>query len=135
MGLLADAEAGPGAQVPRVPAHTEGEGMKVCESSFEQEDSDHPGYSAEEVDFFTKYPRRVSLRRNLRARRYEVYEHRFDDHSEHVLFSHPELDSILSRAGGYTFAVARINLNDTVCDHGPKHAVGCLLALDEEVSA
>jgi len=58
--------------------------MIICEYGFEAEDSNNPGYSILEVDYYAWIPsamrktmpnHRLSLRKNLKTNEYEVYRH------------------------------------------------------------
>ncbi len=64
-------------------------GVIICEHKFKHEDPEKFGYAFHELDFFTTYRNRLSfrlsLRKNLEEKRYEVYKHYSDYHKKEDL--------------------------------------------------
>jgi len=84
-----------------------GEGeMIVCEYEFDRPDPKNPCYSLVEVDIYGWIPReywsevrdhRLSLRKNLKTERFELYRHYYIDGSEQVIFT-GSLEEYLKKA-------------------------------------
>jgi hypothetical protein len=71
--------------------------MIICELGFEDKDAKNPEYSMREVDFYSHIPydfimkgfknHRLSLRKNLKLNKFEVYRFFHDSKKEEVAFS------------------------------------------------
>jgi hypothetical protein len=71
--------------------------MIICELGFEDEDINHLGYSMREVDYYSHIPydlvmkgykqHRLSLRKNIKENKFEVYRFFHDSEKEEVAFS------------------------------------------------
>jgi hypothetical protein len=71
--------------------------MIICELGFEDKDAKNPEYSMREVDFYSHIPydfimkgfknHRLSLRKNLKLNKFEVYRYFYENRKEEVAFS------------------------------------------------
>jgi len=80
--------------------------MIVCEYEFERPDPKNPCYSLVEVDIYGWIPRdfwdevrnhRLSLRKNLKTGRFELYRHYYTDGYDEVIFA-GSLEECLKKA-------------------------------------
>jgi hypothetical protein len=73
-------------------------GIIICEKGFDDPDNKNPDYSMREVDFYAFVPfvkqreygvksHRLSLRKNLKTKKFEVYRFYSDTGEEEVVFS------------------------------------------------
>jgi len=65
-------------------------GLIICEYGFEEPDPNRPEYSRREVDFYARAKgrdHRLSLRKNLRTGKFELYRFYYDRNEEEVIFS------------------------------------------------
>jgi len=114
----------------RILGRGEGE-MIVCEYEFERPDPRNPSYSLVEVDFYSWIPReywsetrnhRLSLRKNLKTGRFELYRHYYVDGSEQVIFT-GSLEECLKKAEEewkqYHYGWAGVEPEFKPCRHRP----------------
>ena len=98
--------------------------MLLCEREFERPDPCDPDYSLIEIDYCTVHNVRIALRKNLKKGHYEVYKHNYLQHTETVVFSHPELVKAAEYAEQLTKNLKGYTLEDTVCNRYP-NCEGC----------
>lgn len=131
--------------------------MIICESSFDDEDPRNPGYSLEEVDFYSHVPlnlkttfnHRLSLRKNLKTSEYELIQVGVDAHlhatpgSYFESFQDGKGVQIAAKSTDLSVVLAEANrlearywgpdeaFQDEVCKHSPRrHATCCKLWQD-----
>jgi len=105
--------------------------MIVCEYEFERPDPRNPSYSLVEVDIYGWIPRdfwdeirdhRLSLRKNLRTGRFELYRHYYADDYDEVIFT-GSLEECLKKAGQewkrFHFGWAGVVPEFKTCRHRP----------------
>jgi len=112
----------------------------VCESEFEHPDPDNPDYSMAEVDYYAWIPagsgfpnHRLSLRKNMKTREYEVYRYYVEQRlisrgaltvitnvpmeREEVAFKSLSLEEAIRFAGNEFKRFHGLDHEDKVCQH------------------
>jgi hypothetical protein len=110
--------------------------MIICEWDFNDPDPQNPNYSAYEVDYYMWIPgrgindHRLSLRKNLKSGKYEVYRHFFHLSDEEVLYQYNDLMRAIraackERNAYHPRGGSEPLCGDSVCDHLHNRAIRC----------
>lgn len=101
------------------------ESLIICELGFEEPDFSRPEYSMREIDYYAFVPHgkrsgvknhRLSLRKNLKSGKFEVYRYYYEEDREEVVFE-GEFDDALEFAHSESVKFWGERPKDVKCAH------------------